>query len=154
MSQFYVYTLARPDGTVFYVGKGTKDRIDKHESKARSLNRGPTPDAIRAIWKAGGEVVKTKVLETDDEEAAYLEEIRLIRLYGVENLTNRLEPRRPRAKVKAPNPVVTFDLDCKTLANYQLLKAYYRTTSDNKLVSRLINEASDRLQRLGLLKTA
>lgn len=27
----YVYTLARPTGEVFYVGKGQKDRINNHE---------------------------------------------------------------------------------------------------------------------------
>jgi hypothetical protein len=39
---YYVYTLARPDGTVFYVGKGSLrkagrryiDRIDEHEKQA------------------------------------------------------------------------------------------------------------------------
>ena len=36
MGQFYVYTLAYPDGKVFYVGKGSGYRIDQHEMEART----------------------------------------------------------------------------------------------------------------------
>jgi DNA-binding XRE family transcriptional regulator len=59
----YVYTLAYPDGRVFYVGKGTGRRIDAHELEAKRgayWNKRKV-EAIKQIWAAGGEVVKSKV---------------------------------------------------------------------------------------------
>ncbi|GHO97594.1 hypothetical protein KSF_076420 [Reticulibacter mediterranei] len=68
------------DGRIFYVGKGQGDCIHQYE---READRYRYPEAvpclsepsakIRAIhktWAAKGKVVKTKVLETDDEQEA------------------------------------------------------------------------------------
>ena len=103
---YYVYTLARPDGTVFYVGKGSLrkagrryiDRIDEHEkqamlpwSKIKGWGRNVEKyRVIQEIWAQGGEVVKQKVFETTVERDAYLYERHLIlEVYGIENLTNK-----------------------------------------------------------------
>jgi len=56
----YVYSLAYPDGRVFYVGKGTGKRIHRHEAEAKS---GKTRNSfkvriIKKIWAAGQEVDK------------------------------------------------------------------------------------------------
>src|SRR5260370_14787057 len=103
---YYVYTLARPDGTVFYVGKGSLrktgkgyiDRIDEHEKQAmlplakikgwgRNFEK---CKIIQEIWEQGGEVVKQKVFETTVERDAYLYERYLVMEdYGIENLTNK-----------------------------------------------------------------
>lgn len=88
--RFYVYTLAYPDGKVFYVGHGQGDRMHKHEYEARS---GKTSNphkvaVIRKIWAGGGEVVKEKVFETDDEREAIEMEIEWIAYIGRPNLTN------------------------------------------------------------------
>ncbi|AWJ87760.1 hypothetical protein TSH58p_30065 (plasmid) [Azospirillum sp. TSH58] len=64
----YVYLLRRPDGVVchggigtpFYVGIGQGMRLFAHEEEARDPTRtGPKVEAIRAIWAAGGDVVRT-----------------------------------------------------------------------------------------------
>lgn len=94
---YYVYTLAKPDGTVFYVGKGQGDRIDQHEFHAKYLDEAiekyrlnPRKCAeIRKIWDNGGRVVKSIVYETPIEEDAYVYEWVLIHMvYGPEQLTN------------------------------------------------------------------
>ena len=87
---YYVYTLARPNGEVFYVGKGTGNRIDLHEHEARLGYRTRKCDIIREIWRSGGQVVKSKVYETTVERDAFLYEWTLINLvYGREYLANQ-----------------------------------------------------------------
>ncbi len=92
---FYVYTLAYPDGTVFYVGKGSFskeariDRIDCHEREARRGYPYKRCQIIREIWASGGQVIKTKVYETSVEQDAFIYEWCLINLiYGREKLAN------------------------------------------------------------------
>jgi hypothetical protein len=76
---FYVYVLKRPDGRVFYVGKGKGNRARKHS--ARSHN--PIVNSIiKKITADGGSVTYTIVLETADEGIAFREEIALIKQYG------------------------------------------------------------------------
>ena len=89
--EHYVYTLAYPDGGVFYVGKGSGDRISSHEEEAL-LGNGDNPHkerVIRSIWRAGGQVKKDIVAYFPSEEEALAYEVFLIKnVYGRENLTN------------------------------------------------------------------
>jgi hypothetical protein len=79
--KYYVYTLAFPDGTVFYVGKGQGDRIKQHEWEARApYSFTLKTRVIRSIWAEGGRVVKTKIYETDIEEDALCYEWILINM--------------------------------------------------------------------------
>jgi hypothetical protein len=71
---YYVYTLAYPDGTVFYVGKGTGRRMYQHEGDAFSafpVNPGKAA-VIRDIIDSGQEVLKTAVAEFESELDAYI----------------------------------------------------------------------------------
>jgi len=86
--EFYVYTLARPDESVFYVGKGSGKRIRQHEWEAQRGCSCRKCNVIRKIWRNGGEVQKVIVYRTSDEQAALDYEIALIRHYGRENLVN------------------------------------------------------------------
>ena len=86
--RFYVYTLARPDGTVFYVGKGTGYRIDDHERDARRGEQSHKCRVIRKIWSEGGTIQKEKVAFFDTEEEAYCLEMQLIASIGRDTLTN------------------------------------------------------------------
>ncbi len=91
--QFYVYTLAYPDGTVFYVGKGSKSRIMNHEADAMNRNRTHTyytrkSEIIRQIWHEGGQVLKQKVAFFDTEDEAYAFEKDFIKALGKEHLIN------------------------------------------------------------------
>lgn len=87
----YVYTLAYPDGRVFYVGKGVNKRIIAHESEVR---RGDAvnpykANVIKSIWASGGKVVKEKIAYFETHEEALQYEIALIFFMdGLTNLTN------------------------------------------------------------------
>lgn len=88
-SKTYVYTLAYPDGKVFYVGKGIGNRINAHEKEAL---RHPTRstyklNTIRKIWANGGQIVKTKLAAFATHEEAIQYEIALI--FFMDGLTNR-----------------------------------------------------------------
>lgn len=105
--KYYVYTLAYPDGTVFYVGKGTGRRVHLHELyAARSdemikylyLNDRKC-SVIRQIWASNEQVKKDILYETDNEQDAYLYEWTLINIIYADSeyLTNDRTrgPKRP-----------------------------------------------------------
>jgi DNA-binding XRE family transcriptional regulator len=98
----YVYTLAYPNGyisdkgvdlggIVFYVGKGTGNRIDAHEregtGKAQIVNAYKT-SVIRRIHEKGFKIVKKKLAFFSTHEEALQYEIALIFfMKGLTNLT-------------------------------------------------------------------
>src|SRR5690242_15985045 len=87
-ARYYVYTLAYPDGTVFYVGKGTGARMDAHEKEAKGGYTSKKCDIIRQIWAQGGQVMKTKVYQTESASDALQYEHDLILAYGLDSLAN------------------------------------------------------------------
>ena len=77
---FYVYVLYRPwDMTPCYVGKGKGRRVDRHRYYGE---KHPNSHLARIYKKAGGPLPHEIVFTTDDEQAAFAEEMRLIALYG------------------------------------------------------------------------
>lgn len=86
--QFYVYTLAHPDGKVFYVGKGQGARVSNHEREASTKCRCYKCRTIRKIWQGGQEISKAIVFETEIEDNAFAHEIALIAQHGRGNLCN------------------------------------------------------------------
>jgi uncharacterized protein len=119
---YYVYTLARPNGEVFYVGKGVDNRIDLHEHEARLGYRTAKCDVIREIWCSGGQVVKRKVFETTMERDAFTHEWVLINLvYGQENLTNlsggqkRFSPSVEPLLEEPEEVYLSFEEACRSL---------------------------------------
>src|SRR5216684_8129488 len=94
---YYVYTYAFPDGTIFYVGKGTRGRIDEHEREASNGCQCLKCDIIRSIWASGKPVQKRIVYETFDELDALEQELALIRAHAGPHLTNIKDNQR-RAK--------------------------------------------------------
>src|SRR5258708_3079601 len=79
--KYYVYTLARPNGTIFYVGKGKGRRIIQHELEARNGVQSRKCDIIREIWASGGEIIKTKHGEFSNEKDALSYEDYLIKTH-------------------------------------------------------------------------
>jgi len=87
--KYYVYELVDPrSGAVFYVGKGSRSRIDQHEKEARKGRQSRKCDAIRAIESSGLSILKRKVAHFADEQGALDHEADLIGEYGLANLTN------------------------------------------------------------------
>jgi hypothetical protein len=88
---FYVYELIDPrTGNVFYVGKGSGDRIDQHEREAARGMRSRKCEVIRAIQSAGLAVEKRHVASFRWEQDAYDFETERIAEIGLVNLTNVL----------------------------------------------------------------
>jgi hypothetical protein len=86
---FYVYELADPrSGAVFYVGKGSRDRIDHHEGEARRGVHSRKCELIRELQAAGLTPEKRKVAYFMDEQDAYDFETGRIVEIGLANLTN------------------------------------------------------------------
>lgn len=86
----YVYVLRDPrDGEVFYVGKGTGNRVFAHVGEAiERPNSTDKLDRIRAIHEAGGEVDYEIARHGMDEEQAFAVESALIDWIGMEHLSN------------------------------------------------------------------
>lgn len=86
--KYYTYMLVNPDtGAAFYVGKGTQKRFLDHFKEAitnNSTNQHKT-NTIKKILNLNKEVVVEIVLSSDDERKCFLEEKRLIKLYGRKN---------------------------------------------------------------------
>lgn len=78
--KFYVYILYRPwNNEPCYVGKGQGDRVNWHFQVAgKHYNR----RLANILKKAGGIVPHQIVFQTDNEQEALTEEIRLIAFYG------------------------------------------------------------------------
>lgn len=106
--KYYVYTLARSDDRVFYVGKGLGNRVNSHEREARTNHDCHRCNIIRKIWRAGGQV-KIEVVATFTREAdAYEREAQLIRLYDIRTLAN-IQPGESGFIVAEPNRFATYN---------------------------------------------
>lgn len=87
---FIVYELRKPNGEVFYVGKGNtrRERLKDHLNEALRLEEGKTvknrikAGIIRNIQRTGEEVQYVVVFESIIETDALEEEKRLIAKYG------------------------------------------------------------------------
>ena len=82
--RFYTYTYSYPNGVPFYVGKGTKKRIENHMWDAKA---GRNTDKfhiriIRKLLKNNQQPTIKKIVDNVDEELAFLVEQELIAKYG------------------------------------------------------------------------
>jgi hypothetical protein len=100
---FYVYILGRPNGSVFYVGKGCRNRIDQHEREAQRGCKCDKCEIIRNIWRSGGAVVKKVVYHTSSNHDALVYEGRLIQKFR-DQLVNKKGGRRHAKVDNAPLP--------------------------------------------------
>lgn len=142
-SGFYVYTLARPNLKVFYVGKGCGKRIYQHEREARGACRCHRCNVIRKIWRDGGEVVRSIVFTTSDETAAYDYEQTLIARIGLKRLTNHMLGNVPEVVQRPTLPDRPI---------YEITEREYTSWLENRGADRdLIDKEIDRLRTRKLL---
>ena len=66
--RFYVYQLARPDGTPFYIGKGIGRRLFHHEAEAKGPGYSHKLNTIR-LFQRNGETIRYSILAFFDCEA-------------------------------------------------------------------------------------
>lgn len=89
---YYVYELIdSTTNVVFYVGKGSKDRMYVHEKKilrGDKTHNNHLDNKIRKIHKTGGNIICNQIFQSLDEEAVLKHEILIIEEYGLENLCN------------------------------------------------------------------
>jgi len=79
---FYAYTHSRPDGSVFYVGKGCGRR-------AWNFTKGRNPKHLAIINKHGAENIIVTVYPCESEQAAFAMEVDLISKHrGLANMTD------------------------------------------------------------------
>lgn len=88
---FYVYELRDDLGKTFYVGKGSKLRMQSHKYRAKGKNNSHLCCKIRKIWASGKDYTAHIVFRSQGEAVAFEEEKRLIALYGRNNLTNKTD---------------------------------------------------------------
>lgn len=131
-ARWYVYTLTDPrDSAIFYIGKGTGNRIHQHEKDAANPKTvcSKKINKIRDIQAASLEVSRSFNAFFWDEQAAYDHETDLIESVGLANLTNVLpggqkawEQRRQRRaaeRVSEPWHVVLAKDDAGTRTLYE-----------------------------------
>ena len=86
MSGFYTYLHCKPDGTPFYVGKGSGNR-------AWQFSKNRNRHYLNVVAKYGKENIKVFISPCDNEDQAFTEEIRQIEIlrecgYELVNRTN------------------------------------------------------------------
>ena len=106
-NRYYVYHLVDPrNGEVFYVGKGTGDRIRHHvrEAKGRKFKNARKCERIISIIDSGNVVIERIAFDGLSENAAYtLEAVEIDRIGqdALTNLKHGIEPAIVKTKKKA-----------------------------------------------------
>ena len=91
--KFYTYQLETADGEIFYIGKGSGNRMYKHIQIARgdSQNRKRNLKLYNKISSEianGGFIISNVVFRSDDEKECHEKEIKLISEIGKSKLCN------------------------------------------------------------------
>lgn len=138
---YYVYTLSDPrTKKVFYIGKGTGNRIFAHVNDALEY---PTEsdklDMIRTIAGSGRKVLYEIIRHGMTEEQALEVEAALIDFVGLPRLTNTIfgQGTDGRGRMRLADVIATYRSEPVTITEPSLLiiinRAYKRGMSDDEL---------------------
>lgn len=130
---YYVYLLTYPDGTPFYVGKGTESRIAAHAREARKGCSCRKCGIIQGIWRIGTDFGKIIVIETSDESEAFASERALIALYGRHTLTNKTNGGEGASGYRH-TPEAIAKIRAASMGRQTRL-GHHRSAADNRRVS-------------------
>ena len=107
MKLFYIYTLADLNGSIFYIGKGTGDRLKRHDYICSKFTTPPKHYSsiklfykLRKLIENGESFTAIKVFESSDEASVLEKEKELIAFYGKENLCNLTDGGEGRSGTK------------------------------------------------------
>jgi len=146
--KYYVYHLIDPrDNFIFYVGKGSGNRIKQHisDAKAGKVQNAEKHRRIEDIHKAGLNVVELIVADNLTEDHAFIIErgmIQDMKHNGITNIANGFMtnaekcPEQAKALIKMTKP---FDVWVKTIGDYRRkaviavsgsLEAFYKDRMD------------------------
>jgi len=147
-NKYYVYHLIDPrDNSVFYVGKGSGDRLNQHSKDARKgfVQNAEKHRRIEDIHKAGLNVVELIVADNLTEDHAFIIErgmIQDMKHNGITNIANGFmtniekAPEQAKAEIKMTKP---FDVWAATISDYKRkgviaasgsLEAFYKDHMD------------------------
>lgn len=81
--RYYIYCYKKPNGEIFYIGKGTGHRYKRHLSEAKNTDKKDyKTNTIRKIMKNGEEPIIEIMKDNLTEDEAYELEEKLIKHYG------------------------------------------------------------------------
>lgn len=142
--KYYVYALCKPDGGVFYIGKGIDRRVNHHFEK-HHLDRSNNKKNM-TIRKYGNSIKREILCYFDTEDSAYDYEEWLISFYGIESeggclrqyAKSRYEMSECFSKIASEQAKkrTTPDIEKTVLAVYEM----YFTQCENKyFISETLN---------------
>lgn len=113
LKPYYVYVLMDPrTDEVFYVGKGTEQRVYNHVTEAldgKESNESDKLKQIEAIFDAGESVRELILARYESEESAFMAEALLMHYaYEIDKLTN-IQPAKKRYQNSILNRLVNTD---------------------------------------------
>ncbi|WP_427834806.1 terminase small subunit [Actinobacillus pleuropneumoniae] len=107
LTKYYVYFLIDPrNENIFYVGKGTGNRISQHARNARCgiIDNAEKFNRILEIQTSGNEVSEIMFFGTDDESLAFLIErilIKKLHNFGLTNISGGISTNKEKARVRS-----------------------------------------------------
>jgi len=152
---YYVYELRDPrSNEVFYVGKGTGDRIDAHSAEEENRKAQEISDIEQAGLKALRVIVAR--FETE-EEALAVESVAIKWHYGSDNLTNLIHGHRHRfvrphqhqlAGVYPEIPGIDRERRISGLRDGKFTQEQRRNISDNAILEKLESLRDSLMERV------
>ncbi|MFH0888125.1 MAG: hypothetical protein V1871_02830 [Planctomycetota bacterium] len=138
--EYYVYSLANPNGKVFYIGKGKNNRIFQHLKGVVVKNRKSEKiDTIKKILRKGKKIQYAIIRHGMNEKEAFEVESALIDHIGLTGLTNKVygQDSEDRGKMSPKEIIAICDAKKAKITDPVMLikinRKFTRDISENDL---------------------